>query len=303
MLSMKMVKLRFIEDHQMDNPINRTYISTLLHVDEQHISEHYQLLSGRSHFLYLIEVNQKKYTYRLPHMDHHIFVQPEKERRNLDMIHDLKISSQTLYYDEKTGEKLSTYLEGNVLSGPMTQDVLINVAQTLKKIHQLDTNNIEDPTLIETIHYYESLNAQTSDKYHELKHIWLSLYQHTYIHFPNVFCHNDAQQSNFIINKDKVYLIDWEYAGLNAFYYDIASFGNRNFDDALRLLDAYLERPATKEEQNHVRFYRMTQALIWHLIALKKSNMGWQAIFQIDFGKLAEDFLILAETRYNEIKG
>ena len=40
-----------------------------------------------------------------------------------------------------------------------------------------------------------------------------------------VFCHNDLNLSN-IIYTDNIYFIDWDYAGLNHPYYDIATLLN-----------------------------------------------------------------------------
>ena len=94
-----------------------------------------------------------------------------------------------------------------------------------------------------------------------------------------------------------------EYAGLNEFYYDIASFGNVDFNDALELLDVYLERKATKKEQDSVRFYRMFQALQWHQVALRKDMIGLSEVLHFDFKMLSEKYLNLAETLYIAIKG
>ena len=87
---------------------------------------------------------------------------------------------------------------------------------------------------------------------------------------------------------ERLYLLDWEYAGWNEFYYDIASFGNVQFEDALLLLDAYLGRKATKEEMDVVRFYRMYQALQWHQVALRKEMIGLSEVLHFDFKILSE---------------
>jgi len=120
---------------------------------------------------------------------------------------------------------------------------------------------------------------------------------------PKVFCHNDAQRSNMVIGENQIYLLDWEYAGWNEFYYDIASFGNVQFEDALELLDVYLGRKASLDEQNSVKFYRMFQALQWHQVALRKEMVGLSEVLHFDFKMLAEKYLNLADRLYNEIKG
>jgi thiamine kinase-like enzyme len=138
-------------------------------------------------------------------------------------------------------------------------------------------------------------------KYQELKAFWLDLYVNKYEQNEKVLCHNDAQRSNMVIG-DRLYLLDWEYAGYNEFYYDIASFGNVDFNDALALLDAYLGRKATLEEQNHVRFYRMFQTLQWHQVALYKHQIGLGEKIGVDFMALAVKYLHIAESFVEYLK-
>lgn len=106
-----------------------------------------------------------------------------------------------------------------------------------------------------------------------------------------------------VLANNQLYLLDWEYAALNDPYYDIASFGNVKFYDALMLLEAYLERKPTKSEADHVRFYRMYQALQWHQVALNKEAIGLSEELHFDFKLLAEKYLNLAHTLYLEMKG
>jgi thiamine kinase-like enzyme len=126
------------------------------------------------------------------------------------------------------------------------------------------------------------------------------MYEKEHAHQPKVFCHGDAQRSNIVIGK-RLYLLDWEYAGWNEWTYDIASFGNVQFSDALLLLDVYLGRPATKEEADSVRFYRMYQALQWHQVALRKHMIGLSDVLHFDFNMLSAKYSNLAQTLYQEI--
>jgi thiamine kinase-like enzyme len=178
---------------------------------------------------------------------------------------------------------------------------LNDVAQTLKKLHHSDIMPESDYGLIERLNLFETYTDIRSDLYLDLKEKWVNIYLNERLHMPKVFCHNDAQRSNIVIAKDQIYLLDWEFAGLNEFYYDIASFGNVKFEDALELLDVYLEKKATKKEQDMVRFYRMFQALQWHQVALRKEMVGLSEVLHFDFKALSIKYLNLAETLYNEI--
>lgn len=273
-------------------------------VTPEDIKIKHRLLGGMSHLTYLIEINQILYTFRIIGKDGNLFVNRKIENENLKRIIPLELNNETVYFDEETGEKAALFVEGKVLSTIDFHPHLRDVAEALKKLHHTDIEPATDYGLLERLELYESYTEKRSDLYLDLKEKWVNKYLNERIGMPKVFCHNDAQRSNIVIGRDQVYLLDWEYAGLNEFYYDIASFGNVNFEDALELLDVYLEKKATKTEQNMVRFYRMYQVLQWHQVALRKEMSGLSEVLQFDFKALAEKYLNLANSLYKEmIKG
>ncbi|MBU1094199.1 MAG: phosphotransferase family protein [Firmicutes bacterium] len=251
----------------------------------------------------MIEVNQIEYTYRIIGTEGNLFVDRKAEYENLKAVEFLNINNETVYFDQISGDKVAKYIEGVILSSLDYKLYLEDVSETLKKLHFSGIKPYNDYGLIQRLDLYESYTQVKSLLYQELKEQWVQIYKIDHEHMPKVLCHNDAQRSNMIVAKDHLYLLDWEYAGANEFYYDIASFGNIRFEDALELLDIYLDRKATRDEQNNVRFYRMYQALQWHQVALRKEMIGLSPILNIDFKSYAVKFLDLANQLYHEIKG
>lgn len=262
-----------------------------------------RLLGGMSHLTYHIAIDGIDYTYRVIGKDGNLFVDRLIEQKNLDIIRPLNLNNETVFFDTTTGEKAAKYVEGTVLTQLDFRPYLPLVSKALKTLHHSSLKPASDYGLINRLNLYESYTSIKSDKYLKLKDAWIKMYQEEHQHQPKVFCHNDAQRSNMVVSNDRLYLLDWEYAGLNEFYYDIASFGNVDFNDALELLDVYLERKATKKEQDSVRFYRMFQALQWHQVALRKDMIGLSEVLHFDFKMLSEKYLNLAETLYIAIKG
>jgi len=262
-----------------------------------------RLMGGMSHLTYHIRYKDQDYTYRIIGKDGNLFVDRSIELDNLNRIIPLGINNETVYFDVKTGEKAAKFVEGEVLTNLDIDQHLNDVVSLLKTLHQSNIEPAGDYGLIERLNLYETFTNDNDPLYDELKKAWINIYENERKDKPKVFCHNDAQRSNMVIGKNKLYLLDWEYAGYNEFYYDIASFGNVDFKDALKLLDVYLGRKATKEEQNLVRFYRMFQALQWHQVATRKDMVGLSKDVGFDFNMLAQKYLMLAQTLYNEIKG
>jgi len=277
--------------------------SIAFQVPEHEIIVKERFLGGMSNITYHITVKGMDYTYRIIGREGKQFVNFETEKKNLEIIKPLHISNETVYLNTMNGEKASTYIEGTILSSVDYHPYLKDVSNTLKKLHHSGLVPASDYGLIERLDLYESYTHMRTPMYQDLKERWIELYQEEHQHEPKVFCHNDAQRSNFLIGKDKLYLLDWEFAGTNEFYYDIASFGNIRFEDALELLDVYLERPATLKEINSVKFYRMFQALQWHQVALRKEMIGLSEELKINFKLFAGKYLDLANRLYHEIKG
>lgn len=271
-------------------------------VSESDVKIKHRLLGGMSHLTYHITVKDVDYTFRIIGKEGNLFVDRTIEKKNLDIIKPLNLNNETVYFDVETGEKAAKYVEGVVLTQLDFKEYLKEVADALKVLHHTDLKPASDYMLVDRLALYESFTEIRSEKYLNLKNKWLQIYNEERKDKPKVFCHGDAQRSNIVIG-DRLYLLDWEYAGWNEFYYDIASFGNVSFDDALLLLDVYLGRKATKEEADVVRFYRMYQALQWHQVATRKDMIGLSEVLHFDFKLLSEKYLNLADTLYHQIKG
>lgn len=268
-------------------------------VKEDDVIIKHRLMGGMSHLTYHIAIGGIDYTFRVIGKDGNLFVDRSIEKKNLAIIEPLDLNNETVYFDIESGEKAAKYVEGTVLTQLDFKEHLTDVAHALKKLHRSGIAPASDYELIPRLAQYESFTDTRSDLYLDLKDRWITKYQKDHAHQPKVFCHGDAQRSNIVIGK-RLYLLDWEYAGWNEWYYDIASFGNVQFSDALLLLDTYLGRPATKKEADSVRFYRMYQALQWHQVALRKHMIGLSEVLHFDFHMLSEKYLNLANTLYQE---
>jgi len=68
--------------------------------------------------------------------------------------------------------------------------------------------------------------------------------------FDIVFGHNDLLAGNFIHDGERLWLIDWEYAGFNTPLFDLGGLASNNEfqkSDETSLLEAYFETPVTEE--------------------------------------------------------
>ncbi len=286
-----MQKEKIIETFQKylaTNHINLTYME--------------RFLGGMSNYTYHVVVNNKDYVIRIANKDGKQFVNYPTEKLHLFLLEPYEITSKTLFYDTETGHKISEYLPGNNLTTTLTHDDFVGVASALRRLHSLPIEGVDYAKKERLDRYEKDVKDVLSDDYFALKRYWISEFNAHYARFSVVFTHGDAQRSN-IVKDDKNYtLVDFEFSGLNDPFYDIASFGNIDFNDSLTLLDYYLGHKALPHEKRRVMFYRFFQVLQWHVVALVKHLNKQSEKLHIDFKKYSDNYLSFAKTLAEKIK-
>lgn len=265
-----------------------------------------RLMGGRSNYTYVISDNEQLYTFRIPGKNAEFFVDREIEKNNVDVVHQLGLNNETIYFDVDTGHKVAYYIEGTILSeiNYLSEVILQEVADNLIFLHSSSLFK-NDYKPFERLKKYESycidLNHVHSEKYQQLKNKLLT-YSDFLLDANLVPCHCDFQCSNIIKGQDKIYFTDWEYSGNNDPFYDIACFCDPKLENGERLLEFYLKRKPTLDELNRVYLWRAFQALQWHNVAMFKELVGLSNDLQIDFAYFAKKYLDLAQLLLKKVE-
>lgn len=276
-------------------------VSKALKVNVEDIVVKERFLGGMSNFTYHVILEDNDYVVRIIGPGAHIFVDRLHEKDHLKLVESLGITNHTIFLDLNTGDKISSFIPGVVLSKVIEAHDYKLVADVLKSLHQKKLQG-HDYALIDRLNRYEkAVEGELSSNYFELKKSWIDMYESRYKFFPKVLCHGDAQRANIVVYNDKAYLLDWEFTGNNDIYFDLASFGNISFGDAEHLLDVYLGYKASKEELNRLRFYRMYQVLQWHTVATYKHHIGLSDKLHVPFDVYAKKYLDFASELFSLI--
>lgn len=261
-----------------------------------------QFFGGMSNYTYLIKnINTNKFlTLRIPLKEGKHFVNFETELETLNKIKDLDINSELIYFNQESGIKISNYINGKNIDNNIDLDLVTDV---LKKLHNsnLVFSNYNHLARLEK---YESLltSNEVNESYLSLKQQWLYIYNDVLKHHLNYPTHGDAQPNNFIISNDaKLYLLDWEFSGQNDFIYDIATFGNIDFNMSLDLLANYLPKYGVNELKR-LYGWKIYQCLQWYLVACYKAKHFDTSSTNLDFNQISTKYINNAKLYLEEYK-
>lgn len=270
-------------------------VDALLHNGDARIVK--RLEGGMSNYTYVVESAGKKYTYRVPGKFADKFVDRNDEYLNLLEVNKLNLNNRTEYVEVRSGEKLAEYAEGTIMSNTDVVSYNEMSVQALKKIHnsniQLKPYNAF-ARLDNDEYYCRELGFVHPEEYNVMRAKLDSL-RPLFAQFKMVPCHCDYQPTNLVIAEDRFYVLDWEFAGLNDPFYDIACYGNAGFDKALALLECYVGHKPTREELQRLYFHRTFQCLQWFNVAIFKDKVGLSQELNMNFNDVAFMFLGMAK--------
>ena len=255
------------------------------------------LHGGMMNEAYILECQKGKFVFYIPTKQANEMVDRTLEKETQDIAEEIGVTRETIYFDTKSGIKISKYIEGDSLNHVNEFDPN-KVAELLFKLHsskkkaKVNYNPFKKVEAYrqEALKYEPELNITFEDIYDMVKH-----HEDELMANELVLCHNDSQRSNIIVDKNNNYwLIDYEFAMNNDPIYDIAAFGNDDVEDGLAVLKEYEKLTKVEDGFNRYCLWRMLISLQWYLVALIKHYRGEGKVHNIDFLTVAEFFLTIA---------
>ena len=263
------------------------------------------LQGGMMNESFLVATNDKKYIAYFPPIHVKGMVDRNLELFHLNLCSQNNLTSKNVFFDTDSGIKINEYIEGKSINLVDDFDTK-KVAKLLKKFHSLKPLSGIKYAPFDRLKDYEkeALKYQVLSKdYYVMKDLFLSNYDFLNS-FDLVISHNDAQRSNIVRSVDDEYfLIDFEFAADNDEYYDIATFGNNNIDEGVKLLYDYLDGNVKDVDLKRYYLWRMYISMQWYLVAISKHHKGEGAIHNFNFLDVAEHFINNALLCYNRLNG
>ena len=208
------------------------------------------LKKGMTNRSFLFECGTDKYIMRIPGEGTDQIINRDKEAAVYAAIEGKGVCDDNVYLNPKNGYKITKFIYDSRNCDPLNQKDLDMCMKKLRDFHDMKLQVPHTFEILAHMDYYESLwNGKKSvyRDYEKTKENVLSL--KSYIESQKIektLAHIDAVPDNFmIIEKDgkvDIQLIDWEYAGMQDRYVDLAMFSIYSMyekDQVDNLIDTY----------------------------------------------------------------
>lgn len=220
-------------------------------------------LGGMTNHSYKVtRADGNEYLVRIPGEGTEEMIVRDDERKSTELACSLGIDSELLYFGDD-GRKVMRFIDD---PQPMTEEVMCRsenikqAADIFRKLHTCGVDTGVKFEVFEMADLYEKIirdgGVAFYDDYDEVKQTVMDIKAAVDANgpIPRVPCHNDSLIGNWVLDKNgKLYLIDWEYSGMNEAMWDLSclsiEIGYNEEQEAELLLDYYQREPSLEEKK------------------------------------------------------
>ena len=267
---------------ETDNVVMKRIAETF-EVSQAEICGIHPLKEGMTNQSFVFKVKDESFVFRLPGPGTDELLNRTAEKRNYELIAPLDLSDEIVFFDGKTGIKISRFYEGARVTDAENDAELKRVMELLAKIHRAPVKAEHRFDIAERIDFYEglakSLEAIRFTDYEEIRikaNELIALREQLSI--PETLCHIDYIYANVLwLPSGELRVIDWEYSGAADPIIDIAMFSIYSYfprEKADLALSFYLGRKPTRQENARLYMYIALAGFLWALWCQYKQAFG-----------------------------
>ena len=210
------------------------------------------------------------------------------------------VSPAVIFVDPASGIMVTQHIDGaNTMSPAGFRDRPGAITRAGQSLRQLHDSGVTFPFRFELFAMIDNYLALLATKdvalpagYHDVVAAAGSI-RTALLHnpVPLVACHCDPLCENFLDTGAKMWIVDWEYAGMNDPMWDLGDLsveGQFDADQDAALLAAYFGGPAPAADRGRMVIYKAMCDLLWTL---------W-GLIQLANGNTADDFRAYADGRF-----
>lgn len=290
----------------MENKIIAEDVSVIVKLMQQvFLTDHYielTRLGGLTNHTYKVTLdNGEEYAIRIPGKGTEEMIMRSDEMISSKLACQLGVDSDLLYFGEN-GTKVTRYIPNAItMSAAELREPkhIEQVAAIFRTIHGCGVDTTVPFEVFDMASSYEKIivdkNVPMFDDYQQFKAEVMRIKAEidSTVDIKKVPCHNDPLCENWVEGNGRMYLIDWEYAGMNDGMWDLADVSiEAEYDENCDrlLLCAYMGREPSMLELKHFLANKIYVDYLWTLWA--KARVPYD-------GQPMEDWAV---ERYNRMK-
>lgn len=281
-------------------------ISIVFNCKEDEVFDLIPVQAGMTNVVLTFKLNGGKYVYRHPGIGSDALVERGRETIMQKIVEDAGIDTTLIAMDVDEGWRISRFVEHYDFDYKNLND-MVRAVMLFRRLH-------ESPCHVrwnfDVIKNAERIRQQIDpDKYglfpdfeavRDRINKLAELVGTDGIKKCNI--HGDARDVNFLINKEEIYLIDWEYGGYGDPGFDIGSYvcgGQHTLADIDRILFTYYRHKPSEIQRRHFYAYMaITGWFYMHWTMLKQSKGQIVGIHKEQWYHYAKNFSLISLPMY-----
>lgn len=261
-------------------------------------------LGGLTNLVYKVELDTQSVVVRIPGPGTEEYINRSIEAHNAKVAAKIGVSPEVIYANAKSGIMVTETVQNIETMSPnlfkLREGAPKRAGLALAKLHNSGETFAFRFELFSMIDEYLAIlstkDVEFPDGYHEVVNAARPIKELIEkANLPLAPCHCDPLCENFLDDGNIMWIVDWEYSGMNDPLWDLGDLsveaGMSNLQD-LELLQAYFGRDPTDQETARMIIYKAMCDLLWTL---------WGLIQHADKNP-AEDFWAYSTTRFARCK-
>lgn len=291
------------EDNEILNSDLMNIIKDTIGCEISKIMNIQPLKKGMTNRSFSFEVDSKRYIMRVPGEGTEKLINRKHEYDVYQAIKDENICDPVIYMNPENGYKITEYIHDAHACDSTDFSDVSKCMNKLRSFHnkKLVVNHTFE--VFEELEKYESYWQGMPSIYRDYKTTKVHIYELK--EFVDAqpkewgLSHIDSVPDNFLFSDDELYLIDWEYAGMQDQHIDIAMFAIYSLydrEDVEKLIDAYFDGQCKDLVRIKIYAYIAICGLLWSNWCEYKRNLS------VEFGEYSLKQYRYAKEYYRIVK-
>jgi len=260
-------------------------------------------LGGLTNLVFRIDVGGDAYVLRLPGKGTEEYIDREVELHNAVVAAEAGVSADVLYATAETGLMLTRWIESVTMTPELFESRAGSPGRAGRVFRQLHTCGLVFESrfdlfamIDEYLTILKAKNATLPPGYADVVSAAQPARQALAAHPAALApCHCDPLCENFLDNGERMWIVDWEYSGMNDPLWDLGDLSveaGLSPDQDLAMLRAYFGADPSQAQIGRMTIYKAMCDLLWTL---------WGLIQHAD-NNPAEDFWAYSLLRFERCK-